>query len=93
VLVTPLPLPHLAPLLWHCAALVTTGGTSGAHLFEVARSLGVPAVVGADLGALVEVGSLVAVDGDAGPVSVVPDLEIARSGPAPTGGPHPRAMV
>jgi phosphohistidine swiveling domain-containing protein len=93
VLVTPLPLPHLAPLLWHCAALVTAGGTSGAHLFEVARSLGVPAVVGADLGAHVEAGSLVAVDGDAGLVSVVPDLEIARSGRAPTGGPHPRAMV
>ena len=47
VLAAALPLPHLAPLLWHSAALVTTGGTSGAHLFEVARSLGVPAVIGA----------------------------------------------
>ena len=50
VLVAPLPLPHLAPLLWHCAALVTSDGTSGAHLFEVARSLGVPAVIGPESG-------------------------------------------
>jgi phosphohistidine swiveling domain-containing protein len=75
VLVAPLPLPHLAPLLWHCAALVTTGGTSGAHLFEVARSLGVPAVIGADPDAIGEAGALVAVDGDTGIVSVLPELE------------------
>ena len=76
VLVAPLPLPHLAPLLWHCAALVTAGGTSGAHLFEVARSLGVPAVIGPEIGAdadtLGESGSLVAVDGDTGRVSILP---------------------
>ncbi len=71
VLVAPLPLPHLAPLLWHSAALVTSGGTSGAHLFEVARSLGVPAVIGADADALGESGSLVAVDGDTGRVSIL----------------------
>jgi phosphohistidine swiveling domain-containing protein len=77
VLVVPLPLPHLAPLLWHSAALVTTGGTSGAHLFEVARSLGVPAVIGGDPEAFGEAGSVVAVDGDAGVVSIVPALERA----------------
>jgi phosphohistidine swiveling domain-containing protein len=85
VLVASLPLPHLAPLLWHCAALVTTGGTSGAHLFEVARSLGVPAVIGADAGALEEAGSLVAVDGDTGIVSVLPVLERSGTGSAPAG--------
>lgn len=72
VLVTPLPLPHLAPLLWHCAALVSTGGSSGAHLFEVARSLGVPAVIGVDPTASGGEGSLVAVDGDEGLVSILP---------------------
>ncbi|HET6790449.1 MAG TPA: PEP/pyruvate-binding domain-containing protein [Actinomycetota bacterium] len=80
VLVAPLPLPHLAPLLWHSAALVTAGGTAGAHLFEVARSLGVPAVIGPGIGpeigmdaqALGESGSLVAVDGDTGRVSILP---------------------
>jgi hypothetical protein len=72
VLVTPLPLPHLAPLLWHCAGLVSIGGSSGAHLFEVARSLGVPAVIGVDPIASGGAGSLAAVDGDAGVVSILP---------------------
>ena len=75
VLVTPLPLPHLAPLLWHSAALVSTGGSSGAHLFEVARSLGVPAVIGVDPDTSGGNGSLVAVDGDAGVVSILPPGE------------------
>jgi phosphohistidine swiveling domain-containing protein len=86
VLVAPLPLPHLAPLLWHCAALVTSGGTSGAHLFEVARSLGVPAVIGADAGAFEEAGSLVAVDGDTGIVSVLPALEPSGTSSVPARG-------
>jgi phosphoenolpyruvate-protein kinase (PTS system EI component) len=59
---------------------VTSGGTSGAHLFEVARSLGVPAVIGPEIGpeiekdadTLGESGSLVAVDGDTGRVSILP---------------------
>jgi hypothetical protein len=76
VLAAPLPLPHLAPLLWHGAALVSSGGTAGAHLFEVARSLGVPAVIGPEIGvdadSLGESGSLVAVDGDIGRVSILP---------------------
>jgi hypothetical protein len=67
----PLPLPPLAPLLWHAAALVTGAGSSGAHLFEVARSLAVPAVAGVDLDGLAETGSLVAVDGSTGRVSVL----------------------
>jgi phosphohistidine swiveling domain-containing protein len=77
VLVVPRPLPHLAPLLWHSAGLVSLGGTTGAHLFEVARSLGVPAVTGID-GEKLATGALLAVDGDAGAVSVLPD------GAAPT---------
>jgi phosphohistidine swiveling domain-containing protein len=71
VLVTPLPLPHLAPLLWHSAAIVSIGGSSGAHLFEVARSLGVPAVIGVEAAVSGGAGSLVAVDGDTGVVSVL----------------------
>ncbi|MGH9247911.1 MAG: PEP/pyruvate-binding domain-containing protein [Acidimicrobiales bacterium] len=49
VIVSTLPVPSLAPLLWSASALVTSGGSRGAHLFEVARSLGVPAVAGARL--------------------------------------------
>ena len=93
VLAAALPLPHLAPLLWHSAALVTAGGTSGAHLFEVARSLGVPAVIGADLDVLGSAGSLVAVDGDSGVVSVLRDPATTGWAPAPIGGSARTAMV
>jgi hypothetical protein len=43
------PVPNLAPLLWDASALVTAGGGPGAHLFESARALGIPAVCGARL--------------------------------------------
>jgi hypothetical protein len=45
VLVARYPLSRLAPLLWNASALVTFGGGTGAHLIEVAASVGVPAVV------------------------------------------------
>lgn len=99
VLVAPLPLPHLAPLLWHSASLVTAGGTSGAHLFEVARSLGVPAVIGPEIGPdadmLGESGSLVAVDGDIGRVSIlaVPATAISASRGSGTTTAGPSAPV
>jgi len=93
VLAAALPLPHLAPLLWHSAALVTTGGTSGAHLFEVARSLGVPAVIAPDLDVVGETGSLVAVDGDTGRVSVLPDPRATGPGTTLVGGPVPLVRV
>ena len=72
VLVATRPLPHLAPLLWHSAGLVTLDGSSGAHLFEVARALGVPAVAGVG-GKELPPGALLAVDGDGGTVSVLKD--------------------
>ena len=43
------PLTNLAPLLWNAAGLITIGGNPGAHLFEVASWLGVPAVCGVEL--------------------------------------------
>lgn len=87
VLVSPLPFPQLSPLLWHAAGLVTGAGSTGAHLFEVARSLGVPAVVGVDLGDLAGSGSLVAVDGRTGRVSVLaPDAPAGRSARSPRVG-------
>jgi phosphohistidine swiveling domain-containing protein len=66
------PLPQLSPVLWHASGVVTAGGDPGAHLFEVARSLGVPAVVGVDLEPWRHDDALVAVDGDEGVVSVLP---------------------
>jgi phosphohistidine swiveling domain-containing protein len=69
------PIPHVAPLVWGCAAIVSAGGSPGAHLFEVARSLGVPAVVGVDvMDAATD--SLLAVDGNHGRVtSWTPSLD------------------
>jgi len=69
VLVVPAPAPQLASLIWGAAGLVATTGSEGAHLFEVARSLGVPAILGVD--ACVGPEDIVAVNGDAGTVSVL----------------------
>lgn len=69
VLAAPAPLPQLAPLLWHCAGFIAPRGSAGAHLFEVARSLGVPAVIGVPPDDLGPPGSLVAVDGSTGIVA------------------------
>lgn len=73
VLATPAPLPQIAPLLWGAAAVVTGTGSPGAHLFEVARSLGVPAVSGVDLNPS-DLGDdvLAAVDGAAGSIWILP---------------------
>ena len=83
VLVAASPSPQLAPLLWGCAGLVTTEGSLGAHLFEVARALGVPAVAGVSLPAEARRdGTVVAVDGDAGTVGVLPARHPSTGGRA-----------
>lgn len=69
VLVVGSVVPQLASLLWGAAGLVARTGSEGAHLFEVARSLGVPAVIGVDLGAVGN--GVIAVDGDGGTVSLL----------------------
>jgi phosphohistidine swiveling domain-containing protein len=71
VIVAPTPVPALSSQLWDAAGLVTTGGSAAAHLMEVARSLGVPAVAACALPfslASLE-GALLAVDGELGMVS------------------------
>ena len=75
VLVADRPVPQIAPLLWGCAGLVTAEGSEGAHLFEVARSLGVPAVTSLRLDVLgaSAPSTIVAVDGDRGTVAVLED--------------------
>lgn len=82
VVVAARPLPHLAPLLWDAAGLVTLGGGSGAHLFESARALGIPAVAGiggaADEASLA--GAWLAIDGWLGQVwALDADRSRARS--------------
>jgi hypothetical protein len=54
------PTPELAPLLWDAAGVITSGGGPAAHLFESARSLGIPAVAGVNLEEVV--GSETAID-------------------------------
>ncbi|HJU80728.1 MAG TPA: PEP/pyruvate-binding domain-containing protein [Acidimicrobiia bacterium] len=63
-------LPSLSQLIWGAAGLVTDRGSPAAHVFEAARSLGVPAVCGVDLGPATE--QIVAVDGYSGVVATLP---------------------
>jgi hypothetical protein len=70
VVTAPLALPNLSQLIWNSAGLVTDRGSPAAHVFESARSLGIPAVCGVDLGS--EADQIVAVDGYSGVVAVLP---------------------
>lgn len=69
VIISKRPTPGLAPLLWDTAALVSETGSPVAHLFDSARSLGIPAVCGVHLPGNDE--SIVAVDGSAGLVASI----------------------
>ncbi len=62
--------PSLSQLIWAAAGLVTDRGSPAAHVFEAARSLGVPAVCGVDLGP--DADQIVAVDGYSGVVATLP---------------------
>lgn len=64
------PLPKLSQLIWDAAGLVTGAGSPAAHVFETARSLGVPAVCGVDIAGDDDV--IVAVDGHSGLVATLP---------------------
>jgi pyruvate,water dikinase len=64
------PLPNLSQLLWDAAGLVTGIGSPAAHVFEAARSLGVPAVCGVELPGDDDL--IVAVDGYSGLVATLP---------------------
>jgi phosphohistidine swiveling domain-containing protein len=65
------PLPVFAPLLWGAAGLVSATGSASAHLFDVARTLGVPAVAGVEVSTGCGRAPVVAVDGSAGEVFVL----------------------
>lgn len=79
VVVVTHPVPSLGAMLWDAAGLVSLGGGPAAHLFESARSFGVPAVCGAPLDEILDGGLAaatgryaVALDGDAGVVAIDP---------------------
>jgi hypothetical protein len=74
VLCVKTPIPAYAPLLWGAAGLVSFTGDGGAHLFDVARSLGVPAVArvgSADLAGVLSGEVVGAVDGESGTLVVL----------------------
>ncbi len=72
ILVTQYPLQNYSPLLWDAAGIITVGGAPTAHLFEVARSLTVPAVINCPIAEIVRDGPCLGMlDGDAGRVSIV----------------------
>lgn len=71
IVVTQYPLQNFSPLLWDAAGIVTVGGAPTAHLFEVARSLTVPAVINCPIAHIVKAGPrLGMLDGDAGRVAL-----------------------
>jgi len=70
VITSPHAPPNLSQLVWDAAGLVTHGGSASAHLFESARSLGVPAVCGVEPGA--DRDQIIAVDGYSGLVATLP---------------------
>ena len=74
IIVTQYPLQNFSPLLWDAAGIVTVGGAPTAHLFEVARSLTVPAVINCPIAQIVKAGPrLGMLDGDAGRVAIAKD--------------------
>jgi hypothetical protein len=72
------PVPALAPLLFAARGVIARTGAAGSHLAEVARSLGVPMVLGCRLeratGApdVPDGAFLAAIDGSTGDVALLP---------------------
>jgi phosphohistidine swiveling domain-containing protein len=83
------PLPALAPLLFAARGVIARAGAPGSHLAEVARSLGVPMVLGCrperatGTPAIADGAFLAAIDGSTGDVALLPaagDWLMGRAG-------------
>jgi phosphohistidine swiveling domain-containing protein len=83
------PLPALAPLLFTARGVIARAGAPGSHLAEVARSLGVPMVLGCrperatGAPAIPDGAFLAAIDGSTGDVALLPaagDWLMGRAG-------------
>ncbi|MQA95264.1 MAG: hypothetical protein GEV11_11695, partial [Streptosporangiales bacterium] len=92
ILLADRPRPALAPLLFGAAGLVCTSGPNASHLGEVARSLGVPMLVGAPVDTVTgppahlgdSGGWLAAIDATTGELALLPNTpkEAATASPA-----------
>ena len=89
ILLVDQPVPALAPLLFAARGVIARTGAAGSHLAEVARSLGVPMVLGCrpeqvtGTPAVPGGAFLAAIDGSTGDVALLP---AADAGPAPPPG-------
>jgi len=77
ILLVDRPLPALAPLLFGARGVIARAGAAGSHLAEVARSLGVPMVIGCRPDEVLGEGLpgrdwIAAIDGGAGDVALLP---------------------
>jgi pyruvate, water dikinase len=88
ILLADRPLAALAPLLFGARGVICRTGAAGSHLAEIARSLGVPMVIGCGLEALTGPGPgaggwAAAIDGTTGDVAVA-ELELPHRGSVTT---------
>ena len=89
ILLVDQPVPALAPLLFAARGLIARTGAAGSHLAEVARSLGVPMVLGCrpervtGTRAAPDGAFLAAIDGSTGDVALLPAI---GAGPAASPG-------
>ena len=89
ILLVDQPVPALAPLLFAARGVIARTGAAGSHLAEVARSLGVPMVLGCrpervtGTRAVPDGAFLAAIDGSTGDVALLPAM---GAGPAASPG-------
>jgi phosphohistidine swiveling domain-containing protein len=104
ILLVDQPVPALAPLLFAARGVIARTGAAGSHLAEVARSLGVPMVLGCrpervtGTPAVPDGAFLAAIDGSTGDVALLPTsggwpVRRAGSGTSALSGPHHPASV
>jgi phosphohistidine swiveling domain-containing protein len=91
ILLVDQPVPALAPLLFAARGVIARTGAAGSHLAEVARSLGVPMVLGCrpervtGSPAIPDGAFLAAIDGSTGDVALLPATEGWPAGRAGSG--------
>jgi hypothetical protein len=91
ILLVDQPVPALAPLLFAACGVIARAGAAGSHLAEVARSLGVPMVLGCRpeqvTGTPAAPGGVIlaAIDGSTGDVALLPSAGDWQAGQAGSG--------
>ena len=97
ILLVDQPVPALAPLLFAARGVIARTGAAGSHLAEVARSLGVPMVLGCHPERVTGTPAvpgvfLAAIDGSTGDVALLPAADGWPARPAASGMPAPAGL-